>query len=103
MERWLDPNELGKIKINNESKSAKLEENIKILKVHLNEKELAMEALMIMINRFKGLDNKILKMKYIECKPIDCIAEELNYSSHYIYKRHAEIVKTIKFVEGVRK
>lgn len=65
LERWLDPNDLGKIKITNESKSAKLEEDIKKLKAYLNEKQLDMESLMIMINRFRGIDNKILKMKYI--------------------------------------
>lgn len=101
LQRWLDPRDLGRIKITNESKSAHLEEDIKRLKAYLNEKQLNMEALMMMINRFKGLDNKILKMKYIEGFTLEGIAEELHYSSSYIYKKHAEVIKTIKFVESL--
>lgn len=101
LERWLDPNDLGRIKLTNESKSSNLEEDIKNQKAYLNEKELAMEALMIMINRFKGLDNKILKMKYIEGMSLKDISEELNYSYQHIMNRHAQIVKTIHFIEDL--
>lgn len=101
LERWLDPNDLGRIKLTNESKSSNLEEDIKKQKAYLNEKELAMEALMIMINRFKGLDNKILKMKYIEGMSLKDISEELNYSYQHIMNRHAQIVKIIHFIEDL--
>lgn len=100
LERWLDPNDLGKIKITNESRSANLEEDIKKLKAYLNEKQLSMEALMIMINRFKGIDNKILKMKYIEGLTLEEIAEDLHYSSSHVYKKHAELVRVIRFIEA---
>lgn len=101
LERWMDPGDLGNLKLSSESKSAKLEKNIERDKAYLNEKELSMEALMIMVNRFKGIDNKVLKMKYIDGLTLECIAEELNYSSSHIYKKHAELVKTIKFIESM--
>ena len=101
LERWCDPRDLGKVKINNESTASHLEEYIKRDRAFLCEKELAMEALMIMIERFKGLDNQILKMKYIDGMTLDSIADELKYSNSYIYKKHAEVVRTIKFVESL--
>ena len=78
LERWYDPRDLGKVKITNESTASHLEEYIKRDRAFLGEKELAMEALMIMIERFKGLDNQILKMKYIDGMTLREIAEELN-------------------------
>ena len=101
LERWYDPRDLGKVKITNESTASHLEEYIKRDRAFLGEKELAMEALMIMIERFKGLDNQILKMKYIDGMTLDSIADELKYSNSYIYKKHAEVVRTIKFVESL--
>lgn len=101
LERWYDPRDLGKVKITNESTASHLEEYIKRDRAFLGEKELAMEALMIMIERFKGLDNQILKMKYMDGMTLREIAEELNYSYSYIMAKHASMVKTIKFVEDL--
>lgn len=96
LERWYDPRDLGKVKITNESNASHLEENIKRDQAFLGEKELAMEALMIMIERFKGLDNQILKMKHIDGMTLKDISIELDYSYSYIMSRHAQIVKQIK-------
>ena len=101
LERWYDPRDLGKVKITNESTASHLEEYIKRDRAFLGEKELAMEALMIMIERFKGLDNQILKMKYMDGMTLREIAEELNYSYSYIMAKHASMVKTIKLVEDL--
>ena len=84
LERWYDPRDLGKVKITNECTASHLEEYIKRDRAFLGEKEFAMEALMIMIERFKGLDNQILKMKYMDGMTLREIAEELNYSYSYI-------------------
>ena len=101
LERWMDPRDLGNLKLSKESKYAKIEKNIKRDEAILNEKELSMEALLIMINRFTGLDNKILKMKYIDGRSLKDIAEELSYSYSYIMTRHAQLVKVIKFIEDL--
>ena len=101
LDRWYDTRDLGKVKITNESIASHLEENIKRDQAFLGEKELAMKALIIMIERFKGLDNQILKMKYINGMTLREIAEELNYSYSYIMAKHASMVKMIKFVEDL--
>ena len=101
LERWYDPRDLGKVKITNESTASHLEEYIKRDRAFLGEKELAMEALMIMIERFKGLDNQILKMKYIDGKTLREIANELGYSYQHIVNKHASAVNTIKLIESI--
>lgn len=58
-----------------------------------------MKKLTDLIEKFKGLDNNILKMKYIDGMTLEQIAYELNYSTRYICNKHAEIMKIIKFVE----
>lgn len=51
------------------------------------------------VSHFKGIDHKILVGKYINGKTLETIAEELNFSFSYIYKKHAQIVKFIRFSE----
>ena len=80
LERWYDPRDLGKVKITNESTASHLEEYIKRDRAFLGEKEFAMEALMIMIDRFKGLENQILKKKYIEGKTLELSKADLSES-----------------------
>ena len=53
---------------------------------------------MNMIDRFDGLDNQILKMKYIDGMTLEIIASELEYSNSYIYKKHAELARIIKML-----
>ena len=101
LERWYNPRDLGKVKITNESNASHLEENIKRDKAFLGEKEFAMESLMIMIDRFKGLDNQLLRMKYIDGMTLKDISIELNYSYSYIMTRHSILVKAIKINEGL--
>ena len=101
LERWCDPRDLGKVKITHESNASHLEENTKRDKAFLGEKELAMESLMIMIDRFKGLDNQLLRMKYIDGMTLKDISIELNYSYSYIMTRHSILVKAIKINEGL--
>lgn len=101
LERWCDPRDLGKVKITHESNASHLEENIKRDKAFLGEKELAMESLRIMIDRFKGLDNQLLRMKYIDGMTLKDISIELNYSYSYIMTRHSILVKAIKINEGL--
>lgn len=99
LERWCDPRDLGKVKITHESNASHLEENIKRDKAFLGEKEFAMESLMIMIDRFKGIENQILKKKYIEGKTLEIIAQEINYSYSHIKAKHAELKRRIDFID----
>jgi len=49
------------------------------------------------IDRFQGLEQRILKMKYINNMTLKEIAVELGYADQYIRNKHAELMKRIKF------
>lgn len=72
------------------------------LEIVLEDKKKLMSSLMKIINNFKGIDHQILKLKYIDGMTLEMIAEELNYSTSHIRKRHAELSRTIKLVESLK-
>lgn len=49
------------------------------------------------IDKFDGLEHKILKMRFIDGYKIAKIAEELGYSEQYIKNKHSELMKRIEF------
>lgn len=98
LSRWVE-GDLANIKLKKDSLASNLEKNIERDIELLNQKEKSMKSLMDMISKFKGLDNKILKMKYINGMSLKDIAEELNYSYQHIMNKHAQIVKVIHFFE----
>lgn len=100
-EQLLNHNELGEVKGTNDSIVLRLEDKIKQSTVSLEEKEQAMESLVMIIDRFKGLDNQLLRMKYIEGMTLKEIAEKLTYSCQHIVNVHASILKAIKITEDV--
>ena len=77
LKRWNDPEDLGRVKLTEEGDASRLEENIKRDKSFLREKELAIESMMSMIERFKGLDSQILKMKYMDGMTLKDISLEI--------------------------
>lgn len=101
LKRWVS-GDLADIKLEADSRGSKVEENIEKIKDDLVFKKEQLIKLLNLINTFKGLDNKILKMKYIDGMTLDNIAYDLGYSNSYIYKKHAAIVKMIKFAETVQ-
>lgn len=100
LSRWVE-GDLVDVKLDKDSLSSNLEKNIERDKNLLEQKEKDLESLMMMINRFKGLDNQILKLKYIDNLTLKEIAEELGYSYSYIMAKHAQLVRVIKFVESL--
>lgn len=98
--RWIE-GDLANVKLEKDSLSSNLEKNIERDKVLLSEKKKAMESLMEMISKFKGLDNQILKMKYLDGMTLESIAYELGYAPGHIRNKHASIIRTIKFVEDL--
>lgn len=82
-----------------ESEGAKVEKRIEAMENELAHKMNEMHNLLVLINKFKGLENRVLKMKYVDGMTLEEIAEDMNYSSSYIYKKHAEIIRRIKFAE----
>ncbi|WP_315293456.1 MULTISPECIES: sigma factor-like helix-turn-helix DNA-binding protein [Mammaliicoccus] len=51
-----------------------------------------------LINRFDGIEQKILRKKYIDDMTLQQIAYDLGYSEQYIRKKHAECIKRIDFI-----
>lgn len=100
LKRWVE-GDLAKIKLQHDSLGAQVEDNLKNLKDELSFKKEQINRMIQLVKRFKGLENRILTMKYIDQMTLEQIAEELNYSSSYIYKKHAEIVRMIKFADSL--
>lgn len=98
LKRWIS-GDLREVRLTAESEGAKVEERIKAMEKELAYKMNEMHNLLVLINKFKGLENRVLKMKYVDGMTLEEIAEDMNYSSSYIYKKHAEIIKRIKFAE----
>lgn len=98
-EQLLNSKELGEVKGINNSIVLRLEDEIKQAAAYLEEKGQAMESLVMIMDRFEGLDNQILKMKYIEGLTLKQIAEKLIYSHQHIITLHASIIKTIGLIE----
>jgi DNA-directed RNA polymerase specialized sigma subunit len=98
LKRWVN-GDLAGVKLQHDSLGAKVEENIEKIKGLLSSKVEQRDKLIQLVNTFKGIDHKILKMKYVDGLTLEQIAEELNYSYSHIRKKHAELVRTIKFVE----
>lgn len=98
LKRWTS-GDLRGVKLQHDSLGAKVEENIEKIKSDLTFKTEQKEQLIKLVSTFKGLDNKILKLKYVDGLTLEEIAEHLSYSFSHIKKTHAGLVKTIKFVE----
>ncbi|MCU5596775.1 hypothetical protein [Bacillus wiedmannii] len=100
LKRWVS-GDLRDVRLTAESEGSKVEERIEAIEYELAHKMNAMHDLKNLISKFKGLDNKILKMKYVDGMTLANIAFELNYSPDYIKRKHAEVRKIIKFVDDL--
>ena len=98
LDRWVN-GDLANVRLEKNSRSSSLEENIRIIENELELLEKEKIELMELIDSFSGADNQIVKLKYIEDMDVYDIADETGYSVSYIRKRHSEIRKTLSFVD----
>jgi DNA-directed RNA polymerase specialized sigma subunit len=98
LKRWEGGN-LSHVSLVKESKGSKVEEKIKQIKDELDIKRNTVNKLVELISKFEGLENKILKMKYVDGMTLERIGEELNYSAGHIEKKHAAIMRMIRFAD----
>ncbi|HEF5706432.1 hypothetical protein GH844_13705 [Bacillus thuringiensis] len=98
LRRWIS-GDLREVRLTAESEGAKVENRIEAIEYELAYKMNDMYKLEKLISKFRGLENQILKLKYVDGMTLEEIAEAVNYSSSHIKKKHAELVRLIKFVE----
>ena len=99
LKRWIS-GDLQNVRLTAESEGAKVEGRIEAIEYELAYKMNEEYDLRLLINKFTGLDHQILKMKYVDGMTLEQIAFELHYSTGYIRRKHAEIRKIVKFLDG---
>lgn len=98
LNRWVN-GDLADVRIEKNSRSASLEENIQKIENEIEILEEQRKEMLAIINSFKGIDNEIIRKKYVEGCSLEIIAEEIGYSASYVRQRHAEIRKTLSFLD----
>lgn len=98
LHRWVE-GDLAKYKLTENSIASNLEEKIEVIEIELAHKLNDQKDILSVVDKFDTLENKILIGKYIEAKTFEEIAEEHQYSTQYIYNKHAQIRKTFKLLE----
>ncbi|MGF2079733.1 sigma-70 family RNA polymerase sigma factor [Enterococcus casseliflavus] len=82
-------------------KQARLKEVIESLATREEKLKKQRQDIIDTIEKFQGLDQRILKMKYVDGMKLESIAEETGYTYQYIRSRHADIMKMIRFSKNV--
>lgn len=82
-------------------KQARLKEVIESLATREEQLKKQRQDIIDTIEKFQGLDQRILKMKYVDGMKLESIAEETGYTYQYIRSRHADIMKMIRFSKKV--
>ena len=80
LERWVS-GDLANVRLEKNSRSASLEENIQVIEEEIELLEEQLNEMVLLIKSFKGLDNQIMYLKYVEGMTLEKIAEKLNYST----------------------
>jgi DNA-directed RNA polymerase specialized sigma subunit len=96
LRRW-EIGDLARVKLEADSRASNLEDIIALKKYELAHKMNDLYNAKKLISKFKGLENKILYMKYVEGKTLSEVAIELGYTSGHIYNKHAQMIKMINF------
>lgn len=98
LNRWVS-GDLADVKIEKNSRSSSLENNIEKMTEEIKRLEEQKQELLILVDSFSGIENDIVKMKYVENMTLEEIAEETGYSASYIRKKHADVRNTLNFVD----
>lgn len=95
--RWVE-GDLVNVKLEKNSRSSNLENDIEKLKAEIERLEQNKKEVVQFIETFEGVENQIIKLKYIDGQTLEEIAEEIGYSASYVRKKHSEIKNLINFI-----
>lgn len=98
LDRWVN-GDLANVRLEKNSRSSKLEESIEKIENEIDRLNNQKEEMILLIETFKGIDNQIIRRKYIDDMSLEDIADEVGYSISYVRKRHTEIRKTLSFID----
>ena len=82
-------------------KQARLKEVIESLATREEQLKKQRQDIIDTIEKFQWLDQRILKMKYVDGMKLEAIAEETGYTYQYIKNKHAELMRIIRFSKKV--
>lgn len=82
-------------------KQARLKEVIESLATREEQLKKQRQDIIDTIEKFQGLDQRILKMKYVDGMKLESIAEETGYTYQYIKNKHSELMRIIRFSKKV--
>ena len=100
LERWTN-GDLSTVKLNKNSKAAQLEEVIESHERILEQDYKLRDEVMQLLDRFDGIENRILKEKYINGLSLSEIADiqDIGYSYPTIKRVHAELKRRLVFLD----
>lgn len=95
--RWIE-GDLVNVQLEKNSRSSNLENDIEKLKIEIERLEQNKKEILRFIETFDGVENQIIKLKYIDGMTLEEIAEKIGYSASYVRKKHSDIRNLIKFM-----
>lgn len=102
LSRWIY-GDLSDVRLEKNSRSSSLEKKILIIEQEIERLQEQQREMLAIIQSFKGVENDIVRMKYIEGLTLEQIAEEIDYNSSYIRRKHAEIRSKLEFLDDYEK
>ena len=97
LERWIY-GDLATLNIEKNSRSSILEKNIKRMKQEIERLEKNKQAVKQFVDNLEGIENEIVKLKYIDGMTLEEIAQTTKYSFSYIRQKHSNIRKLTSLV-----
>lgn len=97
LERWIY-GDLATLNIEKNSRSSILEKNIKRMNQEIERLEKNKQAVKQFIDNLEGIENEIVKLKYIDGMTLEEIAQTTKYSFSYIRQKHSNIRKLTSLV-----
>lgn len=93
--------DLATVSFTAKSRSSKVDDEIERCRKNVHALQAEQKSLMELVDSFHGIDNDILRLKYIDGLSLEEIAEKLDYSEDTIKKRHAELHRRLDFLDSI--